>query len=181
MRWSSILAGWLCSMALLGTGATAAQAQEAKSPAAQSVTHLMLPPAPEALLPEAFAGWVARAAQEDDRCRPGRPGQRGGAQGVRIYGAARWPTTSASGETLSVHALRFQRRQRRLRRLFVLPAEWMAEGADRHGRHVGPQPGALLAGEHGGGREVFAHRADERPRSCASWPGSCPFRRAARR
>jgi hypothetical protein len=57
MRWIPIL---VCSAALV-EGAYTAQAQSApaKPAAPQSVTHLTLPPSPKALLPDAFAGWVA--------------------------------------------------------------------------------------------------------------------------
>ncbi len=50
----------VCSLALLGSAALAQASGKAEAP--QGATHLMLPPAPKALLPESFGGWVAVTA-----------------------------------------------------------------------------------------------------------------------
>ena len=52
------------------------------------------------------------------------------------------------GETLSLRALRFHDASGAYRRLFVLPAEWLAQGRDRHGRDIEPQPVLFWVGQH---------------------------------
>ena len=153
----------VCSAALAVSG-TAAQAQSsgaaaAKTPAATGVTHLMLPPVPKALLPEVFAGWVAASApKKTDRRRPGRPCQRGGSQGVRLYRRRAGPTTSASGETLSLRALRFHDASGAYGAYsFYRQNGWPKEEIGS-GRDLEPQPCALLGGQYRGGCELLAHR-----------------------
>jgi hypothetical protein len=105
MRWIAILVG---SAALAG-GTVSAQAQAAppKASEAKGAAHLVLPPVPKALLPEAFAGWVvaaspkklADAAQAD----PANPAV------LKEYDFTDAVTAdyNRSGETLSLRALRF--------------------------------------------------------------------------
>jgi hypothetical protein len=106
MRWISILAG---SLALLGS-ATPAQAQAAPAkPAepAKAAAKVVSSPAPAALLPDSFAGWVAAeplktltdAAQADPT----------NAAALKEYDFtdAALAGYRRSGETLSLRALRF--------------------------------------------------------------------------
>jgi hypothetical protein len=105
MRWIAILVG----SAILAGSASAAdtKAAPAKAPAPQGVTHLVLPPAPKALLPESFAGWVARGA-------PKKMTDAAQADPVNAAALKEYDFTDAtqavykrSGETLSLLALRF--------------------------------------------------------------------------
>jgi hypothetical protein len=94
---------------MLAGGATAGQAQAApaKAPAKQGVTQLVLPPVPKALLPDEFAGWVATGA-------PKKITDAAQADPVNAAALKEYEFTDAvvavykrSGETLSLHALRF--------------------------------------------------------------------------
>ena len=105
MRWISSL---VCSVALVVSAASAAaQAAPAKA-APQAATPIMLPPSPRALLPDAFAGWVA----DDPPKALTDPAQADPANAVVlkeyefISGAAN--SYKRDGETLSIHAIRFQ-------------------------------------------------------------------------
>jgi hypothetical protein len=109
MRWLSILAYSCCSVALLGAGAAscAAQAVPAKPSAPHALTHLVLPPVPKALLPDSFAGWVAADAPKTVT----DPAQ---ADPANVAALKEYDFTDGvlasyqrSGETLSLHALRF--------------------------------------------------------------------------
>jgi hypothetical protein len=105
MRWMAIL---ICS-AMLAGGTTAGQAQvaPAKAHAKQGVTHLVLPPVAKALLPDEFAGWVSTGAPKKitdaDQADPAN------AAALKEYEFtdATLAGYKRSGETLSVHALRF--------------------------------------------------------------------------
>ena len=156
MRWISIL---VCSAALAANSASAqAQAAPAKATAPQGVTHLMLPPVPKALLPESFAGWVPtnppKTITDPAKADPAN------AAALKEYDFTDGALAGLQAQRRDAQPARaaLSRRQRSLWRLFLLPPEWLAEGRDRHGRHVEPQPCALLAGQHGGGCELFAHR-----------------------
>ncbi|MGP8269548.1 MAG: DUF6599 family protein [Terracidiphilus sp.] len=99
MRWISILACSIGVTAMFGAGANAALGQGA--------THLMLPPAPKALLPEAFAGWVAAEAPE-------KFADAGHADPANAAALKEYDFTDGAlgsykreGETLSLRALRF--------------------------------------------------------------------------
>ena len=167
MRWISILACSIGVTAMFGAGADAALGQGA--------THLMLPPVPKALLPEAFAGWVAAEAPKSlpMQPRPTRPTQRPSRS--TTLPTAHWPATSASGETLSLRALRFHDASGAYGAYtFYRQNGWPKEEIGV-GRNLKPQPRALLAGQHRGGRKFLSHRPHVRRRSCASWPASCPF------
>jgi hypothetical protein len=105
MRWIAILVG----SAVLAGGVTAAgeKTAPAKSPAKQGVTHLALPAVPKALLPETFAGWVATGA-------PKKVTDAAQADPANAAALKEYDFTDAveagykrSGETLTVHALRF--------------------------------------------------------------------------
>jgi hypothetical protein len=105
MRWIFMA---VCSAAMIG-GAAAGQAQAApaKVPALQGVTHLLLPPVPKALLPESFAGWVAKGA-------PKKVSDAAEADNANAAALKEYDFTDAalgeykrSGETLSLRALRF--------------------------------------------------------------------------
>ncbi len=113
MRWIAIL---VSSAAILGcAGATQAQGAPAKlsnvpgkAPAAQGVTHILLPPAPKALLPEVFAGWVAAGTPKTlDDAAQADPAN---AAALKEYGFTGGVTADykREGETLSLRALTFQ-------------------------------------------------------------------------
>jgi hypothetical protein len=97
-------------VAVLGNAATAtAQAAPAKpSVPQQSPVHLTLPPVPKPLLPESFAGWVsqsqAKIVTEPVQADPANVAalQEYGFTDGALAGYKR------EGETLSLHALRFQ-------------------------------------------------------------------------
>jgi hypothetical protein len=104
MRWISIL---VCSAALAG-GAAVLQAQTAPAKTLKGATRLVLPPAPKALLPEAFAGWVATQS-------PKKVTDAAQADPVNAAALAEYGLTDAAlagykrgGETLSLRALRFR-------------------------------------------------------------------------
>jgi hypothetical protein len=109
MRWIAIL---VCSLVVAGS-AVAAQAQSspaaaAKAPAPQGATHLVLPPIPKALLPEAFGGWVVEGA-------PKKVIDAAQADSVNTAALKEYDFTDAAqadykrgGETLSLRALRFR-------------------------------------------------------------------------
>ncbi|MGD0733040.1 MAG: DUF6599 family protein [Terracidiphilus sp.] len=108
MRWVPILVGSFCSVALSTCAVSAiAQAAPPKANPAKSVTHLVLPPAPKALLPSSFAGWVAvetprtvaGAAQAD-------PANAAALNEYEFTGGA-LATYKRSGETLTLRALQF--------------------------------------------------------------------------
>lgn len=103
MRWISIL---VCSAAL-ASGATAVQAQSAPAKAPQGAAHLVLPPVPKALLPEAFAGWVA--AQAPKKLTDAAQADPANATALKEYGLtdAALADYKRSGETLILRALRF--------------------------------------------------------------------------
>jgi len=106
MRWILIL---VCSAALAGTTAAAlAQAAPAKPGTAPGVTHLTLPPAPKAMLPEAFAGWVSEKAPE--KTIVAAQADPANAAALAEYGFTDSASASykRSGETLTLRALRFQ-------------------------------------------------------------------------
>ncbi|MGA3160779.1 MAG: DUF6599 family protein [Terracidiphilus sp.] len=105
MRWIAILVG---SAILAGSAAACqAQAAPAKAPAPQGVTHLVLPPAPKALLPESFAGWVARGAPK--KMTDAAQADPANAAALKEYDFtdAEQAVYKRSGETLSLLALRF--------------------------------------------------------------------------
>jgi len=105
MRWIPIL---VCSAVLLGSAVDAeAQAAPAKASGTQGATHLVLPPVPKPLLPDSFAGWVAaspaRIVTDPALADP-----------ADIAALKEYDFTDGalanykrSGETLSLHALRF--------------------------------------------------------------------------
>ena len=106
MRWIPIV---VCSVALAGSAATVqAQAKPAKTQAPQGVTHLTLPPVPQPLLPQSFAGWtVAAPLQKFTDPAQADPAN---AAALKEYdfveGAA--ATYKQNGKTLSLRLLRFQ-------------------------------------------------------------------------
>ncbi len=108
MRWMSKLACWLtCAGTLLGAGASAqAQAAPAKQ-LAKAAEKAAPPPAPAALLPDSFAGWVAteplRTLTDPAQADPAN------AAALKEYDFTDGAMASykRSGETLSLRALRF--------------------------------------------------------------------------
>jgi hypothetical protein len=105
MRWISIVA---CSAALAGGCAGAlAQAAPAKAAAPSGVAHLVLPPVPKALLPEAFAGWVT--AQAPKKVTDAAQADPANAAALKEYDFtdAALADYKREGETLSLRALRF--------------------------------------------------------------------------
>ncbi|MGO9316269.1 MAG: DUF6599 family protein [Terracidiphilus sp.] len=109
MRWIAIL---VCCAALAG-GASAGWGQTGPAKAAtaakapQGVTHLVLPPVPKALLPESFAGWVETGAPK--KITDAAQADPANAAALREYEFTDAVVSEykRSGETLSVHALRF--------------------------------------------------------------------------
>jgi hypothetical protein len=116
MRWFPIL---VCSAAVAGSAVltaaqlapqkSAAPAHAANKPAAnEAVTKVALPPSPSALLPDAMDGWIADAPPKAlaDASAADAPN----AAALKEYsftgGAA--ITYKRDGESLTVHALRFQ-------------------------------------------------------------------------
>jgi hypothetical protein len=106
MRWISILA---CSLPLL-VSATSAAAQAAppeRAAKTASVTRIILPPVPVALLPDSFAGWIAtdkpKAITDPAQVDPAN------AMALKEYDFTdgMLAVYKRSGETLNLHALRF--------------------------------------------------------------------------
>jgi hypothetical protein len=105
MRWISIL---VCSAALIGVASTAqAQSAPAKAPAPQGIAHLTLPPVPKPLLPEVFAGWVAKGAPK--KITDAAEADPANAAALKEYDftGAELAEYKRSGETLSLRALEF--------------------------------------------------------------------------
>lgn len=105
-RWFSILA---CSVPLL-VSATCAVAQSAppkKAAKTETATKVVPPPAPVALLPDSFAGWIAT----DKPKTVTDPAQVDPANAAAIkeydFSDGLQADYKRSGETLSIHALRF--------------------------------------------------------------------------
>jgi hypothetical protein len=105
MRWIAIL---VCSAALAGGTASAqAQAAPAKPSETKGATHLVLPPVPKALLPEAFAGWVS--AESPKKVTDAAQADPANTAVLKEYDFTDAVTADykRSGETLSLRALRF--------------------------------------------------------------------------
>jgi hypothetical protein len=113
MRWIAVLVGSIGTVALLGSApAGIAQATPAKSatlqaPGTQGATHLMLPPVPKALLPDAFAGWVT--ADKAKTFTDAGQGDPANAEALKEYDFTDGALANykRGGETLSLRALRF--------------------------------------------------------------------------
>ena len=90
-----------------GVSASQAQVAPAKAPAKQGVTHLVLPPATKALLPESFAGWAAKGAPK--KMTDAAQADPANAAALKEYDftGAELAVYKRSGETLSLLALRF--------------------------------------------------------------------------
>ncbi len=105
MRWISIV---ICSAALVsGSVGAQAQATTPKTAAPSGVAHLVLPPVPKALLPEAFAGWLTAEA-------PKKTTDAEQADPVNAAALKEYDFTDAAladyrrdGEKLNLRALRF--------------------------------------------------------------------------
>ncbi len=105
MRWLAMV----CGVAAIGCGAAIACAQAGQPTAAEkkSATAITLPPSPKALLPDAFDGWEtaepAKTVTDPARADPAN------AVALKEYGfnAAVVANYKREGETLSLHALRF--------------------------------------------------------------------------
>jgi hypothetical protein len=102
------LAIMVCSVALLGSASiTPAQSAPAKHASSQAAVPLMLAPAPKALLPGAFAGWLSvdppKAVTDPAQADPAN------AAALKEYGfaAAALATYKRSDETVALRALRF--------------------------------------------------------------------------
>jgi hypothetical protein len=105
MRWVPIL---VCSLTLLGSEAwSAAQAAPAKQPGPQSATRLVLPPVPKKLLPQSFAGWIA--ADPPKTVTDPAVADAANAEALKEFDFTDGSLGEykRSGETLSLHALRF--------------------------------------------------------------------------
>jgi hypothetical protein len=97
------------SVALAGSAAAGqAQSEPAKAQVPQGATHLMLPPVPKALLPDAFAGWVAAGAPKMITDAAQADSANAAALKEYDFSDAALAEYKRSGETLSLHALRFK-------------------------------------------------------------------------
>jgi len=103
MRRTAILVCW----AALAVGANAAQAQSAAAKAPQGAAHVTLPPAPKALLPESFAGWVATGAPRKVSDAAQADPDNAAVLKEYEFTDATLAGYKRSGETLSLRALRF--------------------------------------------------------------------------
>jgi len=103
MRWISILVSTAALLIASLTGVS--QSAPAKTP--QGATHIVLPPVPKPLLPEAFAGWLANEAPK----KVTDPAQADPANAAALkeydFTDASIADYKRSGETLSLRALRF--------------------------------------------------------------------------
>jgi hypothetical protein len=105
MRWIAIL---LCSAALAGSAPSAgSQAVPAKTSAAQAKSPVQATPAPAALLPDSFAGWVATEPPKPlaDPAKADPANAAALAEYAFTNGAL--GSYKRSGETLTLRALRF--------------------------------------------------------------------------
>jgi hypothetical protein len=109
MRWSRWITILACSVLVL-VSVTSAAAQSAPPKAAaktEAVTKIVLPPVPVALLPDSFAGWVATNKPK----RVADPAQADPANTDALkeydFSDGMQADYKRSGETLSLHALRF--------------------------------------------------------------------------
>jgi hypothetical protein len=106
MRWIPIV---VCSVVLAGGAATAgAQANPSKTEAPKGAAHLTLPPAPEAMLPQSFAGWAATAAPI--KLNDAAQADPANAAALKEYDFTVGATADykQGGETLTLRLLRFQ-------------------------------------------------------------------------
>jgi hypothetical protein len=105
MRWIFTA---VCSAAMIG-GAAAGQVQAApaKVPAQKSVAHGSLPPAPKALLPESFAGWVESGAAKKITDAAQADATNAAVLKEYEFTDATLAKYKRSGETLSLLALSF--------------------------------------------------------------------------
>jgi hypothetical protein len=99
----------VCSVALTGSTALAeAQTAPVKASSSQAAMPLVIPPVPKALLPDAFAGWVAA----DKPKTLTDPAQIDSANAAALkeydFTAGALGNYKHEGETLSLRALRFQ-------------------------------------------------------------------------
>jgi len=105
MRWISVA---VLSASLIGCSVLAqAQAAPAKTAAPSGPAHLVLPPVPKALLPEAFAGWVT--AESPKKVTDAAQADPANAAALKEYDFtdAALADYKRDGETLSLRALRF--------------------------------------------------------------------------
>lgn len=105
MRWIAIL---VCSAALAGgTVSVHAQSAPAKASETKGAAHLVLPPVPKALLPDAFAGWVS--AESPKKLTDAAQADPANAAVLKEYAFTDAVTADykRSDETLSLRALRF--------------------------------------------------------------------------
>jgi len=105
MRWIPIS---ICLAGLMSGSAVAqAQAAPAKAAAPSGVAHLVLPPVPKALLPEAFAGWVS--AEAPKKVTDAALADPTNAAALKEYDFtdAALAEYKRGGEALSLRALRF--------------------------------------------------------------------------
>jgi hypothetical protein len=106
MRWISIL---VCSLPLLVSATSAAPQSAPPKPAAKadSVTKIVLPPVPAALLPDSFAGWIA--ADKPKTITDPAQADPANAAALKEYDFSDGMLAEykRSGETLNLRALRF--------------------------------------------------------------------------
>jgi hypothetical protein len=92
---------------MCGSAVAQAQAAPAKAAAPSGVAHLVLPPVPKALLPEAFAGWVS--AEAPKKVTDAAQADPANAAALKEYDFtdAALAEYKRGSETLSLRALRF--------------------------------------------------------------------------
>ena len=133
-RWMAILA---VSVAL-GYGVRRVFGQPGQPTAAEkkSATTIILPPSPKALLPDVFDGWVT--SEPSKVLTDPSQADSANAAALKEYGFTTGLEASykREGETVTLARSALRRRQRSLRRLLLLPAEWLAQRDHRHGRSL---------------------------------------------
>ena len=137
-----------------------AQADQPTAAEKRSATTIMLPPSPEALLPDDFDGWVTaeplKTVDDPAQMDPAN------AAALKEYGFTRGVVANykREGDTLSMRALRFEDVSGAFGAFsYYRQNGWpTADIGTRSG--IEPRPRHLLGGDDGGAGGVFANRAD---------------------
>ena len=137
-----------------------AQADQPTAAEKRSATTIVLPPAPEALLPDDFDGWVTaeplKTVDDPAQMDPAN------AAALKEYGFTRGVVANykREGDTLSMRALRFEDVSGAFGAFsYYRQNGWpTADIGTRSG--IEPRPRHLLGGDDGGAGGVFANRAD---------------------
>ena len=168
----------LCAAALVGNGGRlSAQAAPAKSSPIMIKTGPTEPAKPRPLLPDSFAGWEATGPVKTVTDVSEAGGAHAAALKEYEFASAMFGDYKRGHRHVEHPCVELQESDWSLRRLLLLPAERLAEGGHRHRRHFKQQPRAVLEGQHGGGRDFFAHRARCRRRDARDGQASSRCRR----